>query len=105
MVSGGVIRIGSGLVFLEVARITSSAQGGVLATCMALDASSGRVCASERELGGAVVEGGRYPRRGVVAQRAILRESAGDMVRTLGGLKLAQVASATSGAEAFVYTA
>ncbi len=92
-----MVRIGSALVVLQVAGIASGGQSGVLAAGMALGASRGCVCASQRKLGGAVVKGGRHPCRGGVAELAILREAGGSMIRVGGALKVFQMAGGAGG--------
>ena len=101
-----VIRIGGGLIFLEVAGITSGAESFVNSARMALHTSRRRVLAGEREGGlRGVVERSPSPIRGGVAELAILRESSRGMVRIGGALVVLQVARIASGAEAFVDSA
>ena len=66
--SGGVIRIRSALVVVQVAGITGSAQALVNAARMALDACRGDVLAGQRESGlGGVIELSSRPIGGGVA--------------------------------------
>ena len=87
-----MVRIGGALVVLQVARIASCGQSGVLAAGVALCAGSGGVCASQRKLCRAVVKGGGHPCRCSVAELAILWESGGRVVGSGRSLKILQVA-------------
>lgn len=53
---------------------------------MALNACCGRVLASQRELGGAVIERGALPCRGGVAELTILGETGRHVIGVGGGL-------------------
>ena len=88
----GVIGMGGGSVFLEVAGRTIRAERRVLAIGVAQSASRRGVRAGQRKLGGAVIELRPEPLRGGVASLAVLRESGGDVVRILGGLIIPEMA-------------
>jgi hypothetical protein len=60
------------------------------------------MCASEWELGGAVVKRGWCPSRRRVAQSTILREASSDVIGIGSALKILQVTCIASGGQAFV---
>ena len=63
---------------------------------MALSALRGGMCAGQRETGGRVIELRSHPLHGVVADRAVLREAGGLVVRTIGRIEVVQVARQAS---------
>jgi hypothetical protein len=81
-----VIRIGRTLEVFEVAANASGRGQVVVAIGVALGALQIGVRTGEREAGSRVVEGGRSPIGGAVADLALLRESAADVVRVRGAL-------------------
>ena len=87
-----MIRIGGALVVLQMTRIASHGQRGVLAAGMALHACSSDMRAGEWKLSRTVIKGGRHPRGSGVAQLAVLRESRGGVMRIGGALEIFQVA-------------
>jgi len=90
---GGVVRIGSALIVIQVAGIAGGAQALENAASMALDASRGDVFAGQRECGlGGVIEFSSGPISGGVALGAILREAGGSMIGIRGALVVLQMA-------------
>ena len=104
--SGGVVRIGGALIVLQVAGVASGGEALVDAASVALHAGNREMRASERKgsLCG-VIERRTSPIRGRVAQRAILRESRGRMIRIVGALVIFQMAGIASRAQALVNAA
>ena len=56
-----MIGVGSGVVFVRVARVAGGAKSRILAARVTLRASRGDVFSGERELGFAVIESGAEP--------------------------------------------
>jgi hypothetical protein len=72
---GHMIRIGGSVVIRLVTRIAVRGGSGELTIDMAARARNGDVRARQGKAGGAVIEGGGRPGRGVVANLALMRES------------------------------
>ena len=81
---GNSIHGGSVVVIVDVATVAGGWQSACVVVRVASGARHGGVGAGERERGGVVVEGGVQPRRGGMAQRAILREISGDVIGHAG---------------------
>lgn len=94
-----VIRIGGALHVLQVAGNARRAERRVLIVHVAGQTGHGGVFAGQRKLGGVVVECRAGPIQGAMAERAVLRESRGGVVRICGRLKLFGVAVKASRAE------
>src|ERR1017187_1520407 len=82
---GNVVRVGCGLVDVQVTPRAHGGSVGELVVHVALGAGRIGVGAGERESGGGVVEGGGQPGARVVAQGAIRGETGGRMIRVGGG--------------------
>ena len=87
-----VIRIRGGLVVALVTGEAVSRNRRVVVVHVATGAGHGRVLAGQRKRGGAVIERGRNPRRRVVADLALLRESRLSVVRAGRAVEILQVA-------------
>lgn len=87
-----MIRIGRGLVVLEVTVVARRAERGILPARMTLRASRGRMRAGERKSGRVVIERGRCPIGGRVTQLAALRETGGGVIRRIRGLIVLEMA-------------
>ena len=93
------------LVILQVARNAIGAERRILPVGVAERTSDRSVCASQRKLRGAVVEGGSQPLRGVVAELTVLREAGRRVIRVVGSLIVLQVARITRGWQSGVLAA
>ena len=91
-----VVRLCRALEVFQVAACAGRTGQVVVAVHMTLRALNGRVRSGERESGVVVIEGRSRPGGRVVALRASLRESAGNVIRIGRTLKILQVAADTS---------
>ena len=87
-----VIGIGGALVVLQMARYAVRSERRILPVGMAESTSDRGVCASQRKLGGAMVECGSQPLRSGVAELTILWEAGGGMIGVVRGLVVLQMA-------------
>jgi len=94
-----VVRIGGVLELRKVTRDARRRQSSVLVVHVTSRAGNRCMSAGQREACGAVVKRGAGPLRRVVAQRAVLRETGGYVIRIRGALILEQVTGGTRGAE------
>ena len=85
------------LVIRHVAAGAGCLRAGVLTADVAARARDGGVRPGQRKNGLAVIKRGRLPRRGVVADGALLREPAGHVVRIRGVVEIVQVAGNAAG--------
>ena len=94
---GNVVRIIGCLIDVFMAPVAIGRQGGVVVIHMTVCAGDPGVCAGQRERRVVVVEGGRGPCGGVVADVTLLRETYRKVIRTGRTLKLCEVATDTGG--------
>ena len=93
---GLVVRVCCVVVILFVTAITVGWQSRVIVVYMTVGAGHFQVCAGQREFRFVVIEGGWNPRRGAVAQLALLGEARLQVVRILGVVEIGQVAGHAS---------
>jgi len=100
-----VVRIVRGLVLGFVTRIAIAWNRGVVVVHMAARARNASVRAHQWESCVVVVERGRLPRGRAVANVALQRKSAGDVIRIGRGLVVRQMAADTRGCRQIVVSA
>lgn len=93
--SGDVVWIGGAVIVLQVAAHARGCRQIVLSALVAISALQLQVRARQWEAALGMIEGGRLPGGGAVADRAICGEPAGDVIRIAGSFVIRHVAGCT----------